>query len=335
MSDGDLKKTSAGRLNPPLAKGGMGGFVDPSTGGLSRIYGLTANFLMRHRIGAVPLGTLLFICLSLFPGCRSVPPPTLSDSQLKAVELNNRAGRAFKKGKYKSALDFYTEALAISHSIENADGIAANLLNLAAVYRRLGETEEAHNSVDEVLDNEYITFSPEHLSGAAFIKAMLYLDDDEYDRAREMADRSLSFCSDVSCPLEGSIYNLKARLALQKMDPKTALSLGERGIKLNRRYSDEVEIANSLRLIGDAKTAIEEYKEARKFYEEALSIDKRLGLSRKIAADLMGMGDTLFGEGKLSEALAYYRRALIVSENGGDREGVERAEDMIKGCQQY
>jgi G-protein signaling modulator 2 len=279
-------------------------------------------------------GKLLLLCCSiallLLFGCGGYKEPTLSDAQLKAAEFNQKAESAFKKGNYKRALNLYNEALKINRSIEDTDGIAINIINAAAAYRKLGDKEKAHKYLDEMLNSTAVTYRPAHISDAAFLKALLYLDEDKYGAAKNLADRSLSSCGDSQC--QGKIYNLMGRIELFKGDPASAITYGNKGLSINKGNGDESETANSLRLLAEAKAAKGQYIEAKNLYEDALLIDKKLEAGRKIAMDLIGIGDMLFKQKMCGDAVKYYRRALSVSKGLGDEEGVKEASGMINKC---
>lgn len=292
-------------------------------------------------------------CLLCIGSCSA--SVTLSDRHMSALRLNQEGEYAFKVGDYKGSLDLYANALRINQSIENIDGIAVNLINMAVVYRKLKDKDNSHACVDEILGIPRISISTEtsplsisvsiydaktpsrsqfsslRLSEAAFLKAMLYSDDAEFDQSALWADKALSSCKD--CSHEARIYNLKARIALLRGDARSALASGNKGLDLNRKYSkDPEEEANSLRIMADARMALNEIEGAKKLYEDALLIDKTLGLSKKIALDLMGIGNALMRQGNCPDALIYFSRALSVGEAMGDEEIIKNATSRIKEC---
>ena len=287
------------------------------------------------------LNLLLSLCFLLFTihyslfltGCGHAAPAP-SAAHLQAVEFNQRAESAFKKGDYKGALSLYNEALRINRSIENNDGIAINLINLAIVYHRLGDKNNALKHVDEILDTSRITHNALRQSEAAFTKAMIYLEDADYGKASQWAESALSFCKGIECAVEGKIYNLKSRIAFLKGDFSSALVYAAKGLDLNEGHKDSEETANSLRLVATAKAKAGEYEGAKKSFENALAIDKTLGSSGKVTMDLMGTGDIFFKQGMLEDALKYYKRALSTSEGAGDKQGIKDASEMIGKCQQ-
>ncbi|MEW6740640.1 MAG: tetratricopeptide repeat protein [Nitrospirota bacterium] len=271
-------------------------------------------------------------CLFLI-GC-GAKHPTLSDAHLSAVKLNQRAESSFKNSDYENALRLYNEAIKINRSIENIDGIAINIINIAATYRKLGDKDNAHKQINEILNASPIAYNPIHLSEAAFLKAMLYFDEKNYDKTLEWTDKSLTFCQSSQCSDIGKVYNLKGRAYLEKGDVASAISYGNKGLESNKEDGHKTERANSLRLIANAKLMKGEYEDARKFYEDALSIDKKLEAGRKIAMDLMGIGNTFFKQKMCGDAVKYYQRALSVIEGLGDVQGAKEAVEMINKCSQ-
>jgi tetratricopeptide (TPR) repeat protein len=274
-------------------------------------------------------GAVLLVVLIM--GCRGGPKgPMLSGARARAVELNAGAEKAYERGDYERALFLYEEALRLSRSVENVDGTAINMVNLALVHRKLGNRAEAIGLVDELLEADHVSYSRERLSEAAEVRALLHIDGGKPDKARQWAGTAMSHCLGAGCAWRGRLHNLRARVALMDGDYGSALEDGGRGLDLNGKQGDRRETANSLRIIADAKTAAGRFDEAKIKYEKALEIDKELGLSGKIAADLMGLGNALHGLKRHEEALNYFRRALSVSESGGDEGGIAEAARMIE-----
>jgi tetratricopeptide (TPR) repeat protein len=278
------------------------------------------------------LFSFYFLALTLLFGCGGDMPPTLSETQTKAVEANRKAESAFKKGDFQKAVSFYNEALRINRSVENTDGIAVDLINLSIVYKEAGDAKNAHKHVDEVINNSYRTFTSAHLSEARFIKAKLYLDEKNHDAASERAVKASSFCDKAECPSAGGIQNLLGRIAIAKGNILAAKTHISRGLDLNRKALNRQEEANSLRLLADIKQIEGIYSEALNLYKEALEIDKSLGSSRKVSLDLTGMGNAACKQGKTDNAAAYFKRALSASEASGDKEGTAKIKASMEEC---
>src|SRR5689334_12947992 len=103
---------------------------------------------------------LFIVGLVLLAGCAGKGGPAPAPKRLQAIEANNHAGQLFARGDYAGAAKLYQRALEIERSVENEDGIAANLINLSIAYQRLGELKSAEAAVAEILDGGVNAFPP-------------------------------------------------------------------------------------------------------------------------------------------------------------------------------
>ena len=247
----------------------------------------------------------------------------------KEDALARKAKAAYDKGRYPQALELYTQALQASRAVEDVDLTAIHLVNIAAVYRRLGQPEKALRTADEVLETTYVSYAPSRKAGAALVKALVYRDEGRFDTARDWTDKALRLCAVPDCRLQGRIYTLKGRIALLEGNAQAGLEAGLMGLKIGRDQKDSEQAAGALRLMADAKTALGVFTEAKGHYEEAFTLDRQLGLSRGMAQDLMGLGRLYLKQDRQGDALGYFRRALSVSAGGEDPQGVRAAKEMI------
>jgi len=259
-------------------------------------------------------------------GCVS-SAPRLTVQQEAAIQYNQRGEAAFRQGNFALARDEYQKSLSIHRSVENQEGVAGELMNLSLVYRRLGNSSDAHGALDQILSGHGLAFDERLRAEAAYRKASYYLDDADDAQARLWAGRALDLCR--GCPAEGRIYNLQARMALSAR-PAKSIQLARRALTLNRSAGNKIEEANSHRLIADAAYQTQDYPAAQAAYEAALQLDKESGAAEKIALDLMGLGRSLARQGKRKEAREYFQRANFVSEGAGDTRAMDEAAAEIK-----
>ena len=171
---------------------------------------------------------------------------------------------AFERGRYEPALAGYREALRISRAIEHVDGIAANLLDLAAVYRVMGDRGNAALAVDEILSGGKLSFSPAQRSYAAYLRALLFMDEDALADASRLATQARALCREAACGSEGRIVNLQARIAFLAGDRAAALTAALEALALNREAKADEETANSLRIAADVRSVFGELAKAQK-----------------------------------------------------------------------
>ncbi len=208
-----------------------------------------------------------------------------SARQEQATEFNQRAQRAFLRGEYKAASVLYENALQLDIAIENVNGIAINTINLAKVNQVLGNTALAQRYLDYLLEDKALNYAPPHLAAAAVQKSLLRLQENDVAGATTWVDKAAAYCV-AECTLSGVIDNARASIALRANDADKALYWAERGVSANKSTLP-IEYANSLRLMANARLLKSEYEVALRLSEEALVIDKSLGLPEKIRQDLV------------------------------------------------
>jgi tetratricopeptide (TPR) repeat protein len=252
---------------------------------------------------------------------------------LEEMEHDRRARAALETGKPEGALAHYQDALKASRSIEDQEGMAANLINISVVLRALGRGDEAMVAVDEILRQDPVRFDERWVSEAAFMKALLLQDCGRSDEAASWAARAFASCRQSECEDIGRIYNLMAKMAFDRQDAERAALFSAQALEASQKCGDRGETANAYRLMGDLKGSSGAPAEAMSLYENALALDKELGRSRKIALDLMGLGSAHKGLGETAKALQYFRRALAVAEASGDKELPARILDRIRALE--
>ena len=109
---------------------------------------------------------VISILLLLLTACGHVEE-LRSARQQQATEYNQRAQRAFQRGEYQAAATLYENALQLDVAVENVNGIAINMLNLAKVNQVLGNTALAQRYLDSLLEDKSLHYAPAHLAAAA------------------------------------------------------------------------------------------------------------------------------------------------------------------------
>jgi len=260
----------------------------------------------------------------------SQPKPQSPPPQSAAVEANRRAETSLRYGDLDNAARGYREALRISQSLEDPDGIAANAINLSIVYQRLGRNEEARAALAPVLDHAKLKFAPARLAQAALRLSLLDLDERRYRSALEWADRAESYCA-RSCALSAAIQNVKAQLALEAEQLDAARNAARAALEASRSAGDRPEEANALRLLGIAAMRAGDADTALAQLNAALAIDRDLAMPRKIYLDLVGLGQASALRGERDAARTYFERALAVAEADRDTRASTEAKAFIEG----
>lgn len=254
---------------------------------------------------------IAFLCsLVLLSACGHVEE-TRSARQQQATEFNQRAQRAFQRGEYQVAASFYESALQLDIAVENVNGIAINMLNLAKVNQVLGNTALAQRYLDSLLQDNALQYQPAQLAAAAVQKSLLRLQENDSADAATWVEKAAAFCT-ADCPLTGVINNARAAIALHANNAETALYWSERAASENKGASS-LEYANSLRLCASARLLKNEPDAALRLLEEALAIDKSLGLPEKIRQDLLLSAQGHEKSGHAEQAAQFRERAARIA----------------------
>jgi Tfp pilus assembly protein PilF len=274
-----------------------------------------------------------FACLLLaaIGGCSTAPPKQASTAarQEAAIEANRRGEAYVRHGELDSAARSYAEALRLSQSLEDAEGIAANAINLSIVRQRQGRFNDARASLGTVLEQPNLRFPPARLAEVSLRHALLDLDQNRFDSSGEWLRRAAGHCAE-RCPLAASINNVRAQLALQADDVAGAAAAARAARDASRSSGERAELANALRLLGIASLRKGDAAAARADLEQALAIDRELGAPRKISLDLLALGHAAAIAGEREAARAYYARALAVSEADRDAPGAAEARARLE-----
>jgi tetratricopeptide (TPR) repeat protein len=263
-----------------------------------------------------------FFLISLV-GCAFNPPVTLSPRQIEAIRHNQSGVNAEAKGDSPLALEEFSMALRIYSSIENSEGIIVGLVNCSRVQRHNGDAKAALRMISKAIP--LVTPVSPLYSEVYFEVAQVKLLSGELTEASEWASKAAGVEHDTK---RGMRINLLARIHFLRGNLAEAELLVRKALLLNKEHELHHEEANSLRLLGDILVIGQRHAEASDSYTQALAIDKVLGKSRKIAADLRGLAQIAQTRNSLDEALAYYQRAFVVSSSDGDCPGA--ADDLLK-----
>lgn len=260
---------------------------------------------------------LVLVVVVSAAGCSAPPKPSTAARQAAALEANRKGEAYVRHGELENAARSYREALRFSQALEDADGIAANAINLSIVRQRQGRFADARASLGAVLDQRDLKFSHSRLAEVSLRQALLDLDEKNLAGADDWVAKAAGHCAE-RCPAGAAIYNVRAQLALQAGRTDEAAAAARRAQDASRISGEQPEQANALRLLGIVGLRNGDAASARQHLEQALAIDRELGAPRKIALDLLALGQAAALGGDRESARAYYARALAVSEADRD-----------------
>lgn len=240
----------------------------------------------------------------------SGPKPYQAPALLQAREHNQRGIDAEARGQHPRARAEFAAALRTSASIEDNDGAVTALVNLARLARRDG---------DAALGRELITQAQNKVAPGtslagevAFEQALQLLAADEPLAAEAAARQALAV---AATPAR---HNLLARILWRQQRSGDAVTHARQALATVDADADPAEAANGYRLLAEIAAAGGAGRQAETDYRKALELDRRAGLSGRIASDLRGLAGLALTAGRAQEASGLLYRAFEVSLNGGD-----------------
>ena len=276
---------------------------------------------MHARRAAAALACTLVLMLT---ACGS-PPPTQNAAQHSATTLAQAGARAWARNDAAQARTLYERALAAAESVEDFELAGAMLLNLALVQSATGDFAGAHARVDRIV-NAPQRYGAALVARASLRKALLYLDAPDDVSASAWADRAQAACT-TPCELDATLSNLHAQLALQRGDSSGAAQWAARGV--TQAAEQTAEQANALRLLGRARKQLGQGDAAATALAQALAIDRKLGLSERVALDLLEAADNEAVRGQSAAAREFYQRAIDVYQAAGNAKAADDARQRL------
>jgi len=268
--------------------------------------------------------------LALLAACVAPPPasPPVS-GEIAVIEANRRADAYLRGGDLEGAARQYREAIRLARSVEDAESIATNAINLSIVYQRLGRADDARASLALLLERGQLPYSSERMAQAALRRSVLDLEERRFASAGEWLERAAAYCGQRGCSVSAAIQNVKGQLALEAGRLDQAAASAKTALSASRASGDRAEWANALRLLGTVSIRAGDAGAAAAYLGEALAIDRELGVPRKIYLDLIALGRASALRGDRSAARSFYERASAVSEADRDAEGAAQARALI------
>jgi len=225
--------------------------------------------------------------LALAAGCASTPAPNHNSlAQSRLSEAETRAAALARSGDFPGAARHYAEALRLATSLENADAIAGNAINLSIVQQWLGREAEARAALAAVLDDPRTAFSERRKLQAELRRAILELAAGNIGAAAVWAGQAEQRCATASCEYAATILNVRAQVELDSGHAADAARLAQAAAERSRGAAGRAETANALRTLGRARLAQREAAAALEPLKQALELDREIGDPRKILADL-------------------------------------------------
>jgi len=273
---------------------------------------------------------IAFFLAAALSACGGAPPASSSGSlaQSRLAQAETRAAAQVKAGDHAAAARQYAEAVRIALTLENAEAIAANAINLSVVQQWLGHDAEARAALAPVLDNTRIAFSERRKIQAELRRAILELATGNAGAAAVWAGQADNRCAQTRCEYAATLANVRAQIELDGGNAAEAARLAQ--AVAGAGATPRAEVANALRTLGRAQQAQGQPAAAIQPLRQALDIDRELGDPRKILADLWELARAAQSAGDAAASGEYKDRAQAVSRAMSDGRSPAEMEALLR-----
>lgn len=217
------------------------------------------------------------VLISAFTGCASAPAP-LPPLKLQALEAETQGARRFEQGRFEVAITHFKEAQRLNRSLDDEAGLVRNLEHQARAELAAGSPQSAQSTLASIS-------IVQRGVGTGLLQAQAALALQDVATAHATLQDLRSRCN--ACAQTAAISVLQARVALAQSQADVAEKLLLSSLKPLAEQNEPRELANAWRLLAQAQAQQQRHTEALACAQQALRLDRALGLPDKIAADWM------------------------------------------------
>ena len=264
------------------------------------------------------------VLAAVLAGCAGTPLEPLPPLKLQALEAETQGARRFEQGRFDVAVAQFKEAQRLSRSLDDDAGLTRNLEHQARSELAAGLPQAAQATLASVPAAQRSIST-----GLLQAQAALALQDNA--AANTTLQELRARCQ--ACAQSAAMSVLQARLALAQAQPAAAEKLLQATLKPLAEQQEQRELAHVWRLLAQAQTLQQRHAEALASAQQALSLDRALGLPDKIAADWQLMAQVHVARnntGDAAQARMAYARARTVAQAANLQAVVAQIDQSLK-----
>lgn len=259
------------------------------------------------------------------------------------ISVNNRLGSIYiMMSENDSALYYINKTIELSKKYGDEINFANAHLEKGNYFLKQMKGEEALKNylvVDSVLSNG--NHKNNHILIASQLNiSNLYIDLKNYDKAEFYANKAKKIAEKVG-NIEHIINSetLFGRIALYRKDYKTADEKFKKVLEFHTSSKNKFREADALFLLGLLNGEQNKTKEAKKYYEQAISIRKEIDDIPGMNVALQNLGAMYFNEKNYAESRKYYTEALetarIINNLDGEANSLKHLAEINYQTQNY
>jgi len=177
----------------------------------------------------------------------------------------------------------------------------------------LNEYDNALNYAKQAQQMAETASDFEHKALSLHLKARIYRDQADYDRATAIVDSALAFPESEVLPLtRGRLLNEAGTICRRKGESVRALDFHTKALELIQGTSEKSDLAATFNFLGIIHDIIGNYDQALRFHLQSLDVRKELHDRRGMAASMTNIGTVHQRIEQLDQALDFYEQSLPI-----------------------
>lgn len=243
----------------------------------------------------------------------------------QAIAVRNIGNYYYVSNDFERAIQNYKKSLEISEKADYIDGISSALGNIGAMYNELSDYSQAIKYYERSL-SLYKKAGDEEGMGVSYNNiGVAYIHLSDYPNAIEVVQKAINIgekTQDRALLVKG-LNNMGFLYSLIP-DYEKSLTYAQRALAIYREMGNTRGEALAMNNLGNITAQMSDYKDPKaiEYYKESLTLAEQADDRMSISMILGSIGEFYMHSGNFLQALNYSRRALNISREINDRNGM-------------
>lgn len=235
------------------------------------------------------------------------------------TELLRKVRHALRSDDFENAILYLEQMAVLAHDAGDRGAQGRHLGNLALIYYRLNQPDQALHYFDQALTCARQEGEPATVGGLLGNMGNILRELGRYEEAVQYLNQALIIAQENGDTRGRGIWMGNLGLVYDDLNkPEQATRMHTQAIKIARELQDQRGLAARLGNLGNSYVTLGEYQLALTHFEEAVSIFRQMGDQRELALRLGVMGNIHQELGRVaqkasekdSEVQTHFRKAL-------------------------
>ncbi|MEM7035369.1 MAG: tetratricopeptide repeat protein [Bacteroidota bacterium] len=248
------------------------------------------------------------------------------DSFEVANVTNNLGNINLKTRKYDEAIAWYVRSARIDEELHNFRGLATGYNNIAHIYNRIGDIEQAR----EYMNSSYKAYETAgNAPGMAMSlagSASMLREQGDFEAAYKLDLQALDTClaHDVQTHHYGHVLTGIGRYHHLKGDQYTAISYFEKAHKIFEDNGWTSNLPSMYRNMGSCYKSLEQFDRATSLFVRALDLVTKSGDKEEMADINKSLGELYEARGDYQKALEFFQTSTTLTDSVNAQKNVEK-----------